>query len=114
LKKMSQLDAIKEPDEEDEDADFDSDESYLGPLEDDGYKDAKIAMDEFTQGHILGLVPWGQAGTSSKAGCYKCRLHNPENGWGTMYLEENEVESFAVKKSTRQNAGKRKTRNRRS
>lgn len=97
-KHIEMLDKIEETKE----TGFDSDESYSGPLDDGEFKDARIALDENTQGSVLGQVPWSRAGSTGLAGMWKCRLHNPEKGWATWYVEEQEFETFVLEKTRKQ------------
>jgi len=88
---------------------FDSEESYDGPLDDGEFTDVRIAIDDDTQGTVLGQVPWG-AYKSGLAGMWKCRLHNPERGWATWYVEEQEFATFAFEKPKRKRPRNRKQR----
>jgi hypothetical protein len=104
-KHIEMLDKIDEANE----SGFDSEESYDGPLEDGEFSNVRIGIDENTQGTVLGQVPWG-AGKSGLAGMWKCRLHNPEKGWATWYVEEQEFESLVLEKSKRKRQRNRKQR----
>jgi len=94
--------------DESKESGYQSDESYRGRLDDGEFKDARIGIDEYTQGTVLGQVPWDCP--NGLAGTWKCKIHNPETGWGTWYIEEQEFNTFALEKPRKKGQRNRRRR----